>query len=250
MGVRSSLSASILIEGRLWGLIACHHRRPKLAGWYDQVGIGRIAQILGERIGELDRTDHDRAQAAVQSFLAAVDRQLGPDNLVSTLLFGPNRINAAVDAEAAALYCNGSSISFGRAPEAGMIEQLARWVAGHHRGEVCATDHLVQEFPAAEPFAASSCARCTGAAIRTSRCWPAPTMSGCRRGNPLRSGARRSPAGRGPGLPNRSAAWRPWARCAAAGSAAIPWRCAGRSRPRSRRWCSSRRPTTRNCSVG
>ena len=29
MGVRASMSVSIVIDGRLWGLLACHHMTPR-----------------------------------------------------------------------------------------------------------------------------------------------------------------------------------------------------------------------------
>ena len=43
MGVGASLSISIVVEGRLWGLFACHHYAPKLPGFADRT----MAELFG-----------------------------------------------------------------------------------------------------------------------------------------------------------------------------------------------------------
>lgn len=49
MGVRASLSLSLIIEGRLWGLIACHHRAPRAL----PLGRLQLAGLLGATISAL-----------------------------------------------------------------------------------------------------------------------------------------------------------------------------------------------------
>ncbi|MFT4096977.1 MAG: HWE histidine kinase domain-containing protein [Rhodoblastus sp.] len=43
MGVCASMSISIVVEGRLWGLFACHHYQPRLPGFLDRT----VAELFG-----------------------------------------------------------------------------------------------------------------------------------------------------------------------------------------------------------
>ncbi|KAK0357932.1 hypothetical protein LTR94_037396, partial [Friedmanniomyces endolithicus] len=44
MHVRASMSVSIVINGRLWGLIACHHMSPKLVPYAVRMAADVLAQ--------------------------------------------------------------------------------------------------------------------------------------------------------------------------------------------------------------
>jgi len=76
MGVKASLSISIVVEGRLWGLFACHHYEPRLPSFAER----SIAELYGymfslmlesrerSEIGEYER----RARAVADRVMAAV----------------------------------------------------------------------------------------------------------------------------------------------------------------------------------
>ena len=49
MGVRSSMSISILRGGRLWGLIACHHDAPYRVGFQRR----SLAELFGQMFSYL-----------------------------------------------------------------------------------------------------------------------------------------------------------------------------------------------------
>ena len=49
MGVRSSMSISILRGGRLWGLIACHHGMPNHVGFQRR----SVAELFGQMFSYL-----------------------------------------------------------------------------------------------------------------------------------------------------------------------------------------------------
>ncbi|MBC2604999.1 ATP-binding protein [Pelagicoccus albus] len=50
MGVRATLTISILLEGRLWGLIACHHRAPKHVDMRGRSACRMLSSILSSKI--------------------------------------------------------------------------------------------------------------------------------------------------------------------------------------------------------
>jgi light-regulated signal transduction histidine kinase (bacteriophytochrome) len=45
MGVRASLTASLIVGGRLWGLIACHHSTPKRPAPVDREACELLTQV-------------------------------------------------------------------------------------------------------------------------------------------------------------------------------------------------------------
>ncbi len=50
MGVGATLTVSIILEGKLWGLIACHHYSPKNLSFYGRISALFMGQYLGSRI--------------------------------------------------------------------------------------------------------------------------------------------------------------------------------------------------------
>ena len=56
MGTWSSMSVSILVEGRLWGLVSCHHATPRLVTLQVRNACDFLAQVLALQISALERT--------------------------------------------------------------------------------------------------------------------------------------------------------------------------------------------------
>lgn len=54
MGVAASMSISIVVDGQLWGLIACHHQRPKQVPYSIRMTTDVIAQILAASVQTLE----------------------------------------------------------------------------------------------------------------------------------------------------------------------------------------------------
>ena len=50
MGVRASMSISIVVEGELWGLIACHHYSPRCPSFERRSVAELFAQMFAMRI--------------------------------------------------------------------------------------------------------------------------------------------------------------------------------------------------------
>ncbi|MDA8455201.1 GAF domain-containing protein [Acidovorax sp. GBBC 3334] len=65
MGVGASMSVSIVINGQLWGLLACHHMQPRQVPYSVRMACDVIAQVLSSNVqNSLMRTHNERAQAA------------------------------------------------------------------------------------------------------------------------------------------------------------------------------------------
>ena len=52
MGVDASMSLSLVIEDKLWGLIACHHRAPRYVPHAVRSACELFAQVISLQLGE------------------------------------------------------------------------------------------------------------------------------------------------------------------------------------------------------
>lgn len=61
MGVAASFSVSVVVDNKLWGLLACHHQQPKVLNLQERM----LAEILGEAFSQelsmtlINQQDHD-----------------------------------------------------------------------------------------------------------------------------------------------------------------------------------------------
>ena len=73
MGVRATLTMSIVIDGKLWGLIACHHHAPKVPPHQVREGLRQICELTAEvtnmRIETLSKLEAVDQRLALSSML-------------------------------------------------------------------------------------------------------------------------------------------------------------------------------------
>jgi len=60
MGVGASLSISIIVDGELWGLFACHHYSPRVPPFQMRSVSELFAQMFALRLESRERRDHQR----------------------------------------------------------------------------------------------------------------------------------------------------------------------------------------------
>ena len=74
MGVQASMSVSIVIRGKLWGLIACHHNSPRVLSFQARSATQMFGQlfalILEKKDNELSNLDRERAQSLHDALMA------------------------------------------------------------------------------------------------------------------------------------------------------------------------------------
>ena len=58
MGVGASMSVSIIVDGRLWGMIACHHLLPRRVPYAIRMTADVIAQVLAATVQTLEAQRH------------------------------------------------------------------------------------------------------------------------------------------------------------------------------------------------
>lgn len=143
MGVRASMSISLLRDDRLWGLIACHHYSGPHAPPY---ATRAAAEFLGSALSLrlVDRAEEDEVRRAleVRSTLAWLTAAaLDEDRpLADTLLGSPNLLDL-LSADGVVVRLHGHTGTLGAPLPPAVADAVVGWAAG--RGDdVVATDSL------------------------------------------------------------------------------------------------------------
>ncbi len=153
MGTLSSMSVSILVEGRLWGLVSCHHATPRLVALQVRNACDFLAQVVALQISALERT----ARAAKQVELAAVQGELiarmaRERQFANGLARRPSAWLALAGATGAAAVVDGDVTTAGLTPDRTQILALVDWLNRNAQAEVYSTFALSERFPSAEAY--------------------------------------------------------------------------------------------------
>ena len=154
MGVGASASISIVADGVLWGLIACHHATPKLMTHEVRIAAAALARGLARQIKAKDEADVYRERVRLRGLedelLARIPLE---EPLDSSLAHNLQQTIDLVQATGAAVV-RGSKISTGGvcpAPEA--LLELAGWLARTASGRVVRSNSLAELYPPAQAWA-------------------------------------------------------------------------------------------------
>lgn len=148
MGVRASASFSIISNGALWGLVACHNEIPRRLT-YDVQAAGRsLVSSLGRWIKSKDETEGYRQRLRLRSFkddiVALLSREGRLDETLSNHLV---EIGGMMNSDGIAVLRQRELVTYGLCPGDADIEALAAWLIGRPVDIVFSSDHLSGVYP-------------------------------------------------------------------------------------------------------
>jgi len=132
MKVGATASASLISNGELWGLIACHHERRKGLTHAQKRALEEIARTLS---GTIENTGIQAKRLAGKR-VAVREKTLranisGPRTALSQILFGPERLRNMIHGSGTALWTAKGVLRMGDSPALGEIALFAeRLLAG------------------------------------------------------------------------------------------------------------------------
>ena len=142
MGVVSSFSASILVNGALWGMLIGHHRTPRHLSWERLDAIERAAEVLGPRLAQTESHDAQVARRRHEETHRAFLEQLAKseDLLDSFARDEISLTNLFVHCTGAAAKIGGRLVLVGHCPSRETVERLIHWLQDTVAEDVWATD--------------------------------------------------------------------------------------------------------------
>lgn len=148
MGVAASMSLSIVIGDRLWGLIACHHMQAHLVPHAVRMSCQLLAQFLsalvernlnGERARELERSNAQRRRIVAQ----VTDRE----DIVLALGAEHEAFLGLMSSHGGAISLDRKTQVFGQGPSREGINALINWLNEHESGDIFATSSVGADLP-------------------------------------------------------------------------------------------------------
>ncbi len=153
MGVQASMSVSIIRNGELWGLFACHHRSPRYIDYEKRSAVELFAQLFNYELAQLEMSrelaDLDRARELHDQLLLTLSSGFSIAEAFDSLT---GKIRDVIPFDGAAIYSKGVYRAIGAAPTEEEFVGLARFLNTVQASEVYATENLVTRYPAAEEF--------------------------------------------------------------------------------------------------
>lgn len=143
MGTLSSMSVSLVVKGRLWGLLSCHNATPRHLSFETRAACEQLGQILSLQLEAKEETEEYNHRLELRrtlvSMLAAMSN--GPDFIQNLVTNGHDLLRFA-NATGAAVIFEGRIIRVGDAPSEAQIGMLVQWLSETQDGDIYYTDAL------------------------------------------------------------------------------------------------------------
>ncbi|GAB4092158.1 GAF domain-containing protein [Flaviaesturariibacter terrae] len=154
MKVVASMSTRILKDGKLWGLIACHHRSPRYLSYQECSVFELLSTFITAKIGAVEDAQVAQSKAEGHAALARIaeavyrsgDLQAGLDQQEESLL-------SLLAADGVALARHRSIQHWGSTPSAVEIQDLVYWLQTHEVKRLYQQPSLAAEYEGADRFA-------------------------------------------------------------------------------------------------
>ena len=147
MGVVSALSIAIIHNNKLWGLIACHHKKPK----YLSVNLRLILMLIGNTLGiqiaslvcSKEYLLEQRTANLLTSLTEAVHKE---DSLLYALDCNYQNIMELVGATGMSIYFQNNLLRYGKTPTEDQVMALIKWLSSNPIQSFFATSSLPLTF--------------------------------------------------------------------------------------------------------
>ena len=153
MGVRASASFSIVKDGTLWGLVACHNETPRVLTYDVRAACRSLVGSLARQIKAKDESEGYRQRIRLRSFeddiVALLSREGSLDKALSNHL---DEIGRMMGGDGVAVLRGRELVMSGVCPNDRDIRDLAAWLMARSVEPIFSTDRLSNAYPAAAGF--------------------------------------------------------------------------------------------------
>jgi len=154
MGVRASLSISILVDGKLWGLFACHHYSARLPSFAYRTAaelFGQMFSLMLESRERREAADYEARARAVADRMMATVAQDG--DLLNNAQWIGDMVFDTIPADGVGVYLDGAVSLAGLTPDRDQFTGIVRMLNQQAGGQVFATASIQNFVPQAQAYA-------------------------------------------------------------------------------------------------
>jgi len=157
MGVNASMSLSIIIDGALWGLIACHHYEPRTVPMAQRVAAEMFADFFSLHFTAVHHQRRFEASMFTRRTLDRLTSEMSFDASVDEFLrdnLAP--IGELIPSDGVGLWMNGVWAAYGAAPPPAAVPAITQFLAGRSGNDIVATHVLSDRIASAVDYAQSA----------------------------------------------------------------------------------------------
>jgi len=149
MGVTATLVVSLVREGKLWGLIACHHYAPRNLPYVVRAACELLGEAISTRIAAIE--NYARTQVAIQ--VRRLEQRLVEATSTEgdwrlALFRNPRTLLQPLDATGAVLFHAGEILTCGEVPSTPELRALCSWIEEQSADHPLATSSIGASNPA------------------------------------------------------------------------------------------------------
>ncbi|MFQ4144151.1 ATP-binding protein [Chlorogloeopsis sp. ULAP02] len=153
MGVKATMTISVIRNNKLWGLIACHHYTPKYIPYEIRHACEFLGQMTSLEIALKEDNENSEDKITIKSIQTKlVEYMSAEDNFINGLINNQPNILNLVNAQGAVVYFEDEFYFIGNTPNQQEIQDLIKWISQNLTEEIFYTDSLSGIYPEAEKF--------------------------------------------------------------------------------------------------
>jgi two-component system, chemotaxis family, sensor kinase Cph1 len=153
MGVGATLVVSLVVGGKLWGLVACHHYEPRFIHFELRAVCELLAEAIATRIAALESFAQSQSELFVQRLEQRMIEAISREGDWRAAIFDSSQsILQPLGASGSALIYEGQVITNGEVPSTQEIREIGAWLDAKPRQSVFATASLGTDVPEFAPI--------------------------------------------------------------------------------------------------
>ncbi|MFQ4141328.1 ATP-binding protein [Chlorogloeopsis sp. ULAP02] len=153
MGVGASLTISLIKEGKLWGLIACHHQTPKYVSYELRKACEFLGRVIFSELSAREETeDYDYRMQLTYVQSGLIEHMSQEENFIDGLVKHQPNLLDLTSAQGAAICFGGNYTLIGQTPAEEDVNLLVQWLKNTINEDIFYTDSLPRLYPDAHNF--------------------------------------------------------------------------------------------------
>ena len=154
MGVRASLSISIVVDGKLWGLFACHHYVPRLPSFGQRSAAELYGQMFSMMLESRERREAAEYETRARSVADRLMATLAQNNeLIGNAQWLGEIIFDTIQADGVGVFVDGVSSLSGLTPDRAQFDRIVLALNRNVAGQIFTTDEIGALIPGAASYA-------------------------------------------------------------------------------------------------
>ncbi|WP_157199569.1 GAF domain-containing protein [Methylomonas koyamae] len=152
IGVRASMVVSLLQNGRLWGLIACHHHGPKPVSISEREAVTFISRMTSAKLAAIEAVEQHNHVTSANHLIGELLNYIFTSQEETILQRLLPELMRLLHADAVIALVEGKRHRHGPTPTVVQLDELLPWLSGQASTTSFSCDHLAKHFPKAAAY--------------------------------------------------------------------------------------------------